>query len=514
MRRRRGSHAIAHAGGPSPHPIAQKTRAGDSGRSLATCLLALALVLTASAGRAVRAAQVDPLSFEHDTSKLKARIAERWRAIPLQNGLLLVPRRPSTLFKGVELTRDGTIAIDGRIVTGVNLQNRLGADADVVLRLSYLSPTERATLFQSQADNEPLERGVGASGKRASAANPATAAPAGATTARRAPGAQGGSSAPWTEVMPIARGDRFRIGGDATVDESEQVKRVTTVLGSTTIDGVVAHDVLAIGGDVRLGPRAIVRGSITIVGGVLQSDPGARLDGQVSELSFRSANLHVFGPHDDVFNVGITPDWPRIARITFIGGLLMSAIWLVLCAGALLVAPAAIHRTREHVARGPVGAFIAGLVMQVLFLPVMALVVSALAMSVIGIPLIALVPVAMFALFIATIFGSTAMLVAIGERLVGHTMPTLALLIGGSLLYGVTLAGRYLWIVNSGKLGWGFAFACVGLIIEYLVATIGLGGAILAWTRQIASRRRHAIATRPSADTGTPAEAFSSPIDF
>jgi hypothetical protein len=477
--------------------------------------LALALVLTASAGRAVRAAQVDPLSFEHDTSKLKARVDERWRAIPLQNGLLLVPRRPSTLFKGVELTHDGAIAIDGRIVTGVDLQNRLGADADVVLRLSYLSPAERATLFQSQTDNEPLERGAGATGKRASGANAVAVPTAGGTrSGGPAAGAQGASSAPWTEVRPIARGDRVRIGSDAMIDESEQVKSVTTVLGSTTIDGVVAHDVLAIGGDVRLGPKAIVRGSITIVGGVLQSDPGARVDGQVSELSLSSANVHVFGPHDDVFNVGITPDWLRIARIAFISGLVMSAVWLVLCAGALLVAPGAINRTREHVARGPVGAFMAGLAMQVLFLPVMALVVSALAMSVIGIPLIALVPVAMFALFVATIFGSAAMLLAIGERLVGRTMPALALLIGGSLLYGVTLAGRYLWIVNNGKLGWGFALACFGLIIEYLVATIGFGGAILAWRRQIASRRRRAIAAGPAAETGTPAEAFSSPLDF
>src|SRR5262249_50782495 len=168
MRRRRGSHAVAH-----------ETRPGGSGRRLATCILALALVLTGSAGRAVRAAQVDPLSVQHDTSKLKARIDERWRAIPLQNGLLLVPRRPSTLVKGGDLAQDGTIAIDGQIVTGVDLQSRLGADADVVLGLSHLSPTERATLFQSQTDNEPLERGAGATGKRASSANAATVGPAG-----------------------------------------------------------------------------------------------------------------------------------------------------------------------------------------------------------------------------------------------------------------------------------------------------------------------------------------------
>jgi hypothetical protein len=483
-----------------------------SGGHLAACLLAFALMLAASAGRTAQAAQIDPLSFEHDIGKLKARIDERWRAIPLQSGLLLVPRRPSTLFKGVELTHDGTIAIDGQIVTGADLQNRLGADADVVLRLSYLSSTERTTLFQSQTDGEPVERDRGAvagSGKRASGAGAAAAA---TTPAGRRPGAPGSGSAPWTEVMPIARGDRFRIGGDATVDESEQVKSVTTVLGSATIDGIVAHRVLAIGGDVRLGPKAVVRGSINIVGGVLHSDPGARVDGQVSELSLSSANLHIFGPHHDAFNVGITPDWPRIARITFISGLVMSGLWLALCAGALLIAPGAVNRTREHVARGPVGAFVAGLATQVLFLPVTALVVSVLAMSLIGIPLIALVPVAMFALFVATIFGSTAMLVAIGERLVGRAAPMLALLIGGLLLCGLTLAGRYLWMLKSGALGWGFVLACLGLIVEYLVVTVGLGGAILGWTRRIASRRRNAIATRRPAEM--PAEAFSSPLDF
>src|SRR5262249_25664255 len=154
-----------------------------------------------------------------------------------------------------EIVKNGSIAIDGDTATGADLQNRLGpADADPVLRLSYLSASQRLTLFQLQPqplpETEPVER-TGAGGP----------------------------------------GHRGRVGGDAIVDETEQVSNVTTILGTAVVDGVVAHDVIAIGGDVRLGPKAIVRGTVSAIGGQVHADPNARVFGQVNELSLDSANL-------------------------------------------------------------------------------------------------------------------------------------------------------------------------------------------------------------------------------
>jgi hypothetical protein len=114
---------------------------------------------------------------------------------------------------------------------------------------------------------------------------------------------------------------------------------------------------------------------------------------------------------------------------------------------------------------------------------------------VIGIPLIALVPLVLFMLFLATLVGSAAMFVAFGQKLAARLTPFGALVVGGAVLCSVTLVGRYLWMHGSGALGWGFALACIGLGIEYLVVTVGLGGAVLSWTRRIAWRRKNVIAS-------------------
>src|SRR5262249_10162371 len=143
---------------------------------------------------------------------------------------------------------------------------------------------ERLSLFEPPAA-EPVERGSGKGAGRAAGAG--GGAGSGSAGGR---GVGAGNNA-WTEVMPVVRGDRFRFGGDAVVEESEQVTNVIAILGSAVIDGVVQHDVLAVGGDVRLGPKAVVRGAVTTIGGVLRADANARISGQVSELSVDNANL-------------------------------------------------------------------------------------------------------------------------------------------------------------------------------------------------------------------------------
>jgi hypothetical protein len=478
-------------------------------RRLASFVGALLLVAVVAAGRPVWAAQIDPMPLPQDTARLKASIEERWRVIPLQGGLLLVPRRPSTPIKGIELTRD-TIAIDGQTVTGADLQNRLGTDAEAVLRLSYLSPSDRAQLFR--ADSEPpLERG-GSASRGASAGSTSRAAAPPIAAAPATPSETGNTTnAPWTEVMPIARGDRIRIGGDATVDESEQVRSLVAVLGSADVKGLVAKDVFAVGGDVRLGPKAVVRGSVMTVGGRIHADPGARVGGEVTELSLASSNLRIWGGHDGDFNVAITPDWPRIARIAFGTGLIFSLCWFVLCAGALVVLPGGVARAREGIAFSPLGAFVVGLATQVLFMPAMLLIATALSISVIGIPLLAAIPLAVFGLFIASLLGFTGVLVAIGERFVGRSLPMLALLAGALLAWGVGLGGRYLWMMNGGAFGVGFALAIIGLAIEYIAMTFGLGGALLAWTL---ARRRAATAPHSQITPATPSEPSPSGVSL
>ena len=85
---------------------------------------------------------------------LRRQIEQRFDMIPLPNGVVLRPKSGDRRVRSIEVT-DGSIAIDGAPATGVELRNRLGADADVVLRLSYLDADARRQLLGSAAAPAP-----------------------------------------------------------------------------------------------------------------------------------------------------------------------------------------------------------------------------------------------------------------------------------------------------------------------------------------------------------------------
>jgi hypothetical protein len=101
---------------------------------LAACLL------TVSPGAAQTAATGEALARE---------VEARFEVLPVSDGVVLRPRA-STNIRSVEVS-GGTIAVDGRTVTGAELRERLGADADLVLRLSYLDDDARRQLFSGPA---------------------------------------------------------------------------------------------------------------------------------------------------------------------------------------------------------------------------------------------------------------------------------------------------------------------------------------------------------------------------
>src|SRR5688572_28551997 len=72
---------------------------------------------------------------------LKTRIEEGYTILPVQNGVVLSPKRSGPILS-IEISNN-TIAVNGTEVTGGELRGRLGPDAEMILRLSYLSPQER-----------------------------------------------------------------------------------------------------------------------------------------------------------------------------------------------------------------------------------------------------------------------------------------------------------------------------------------------------------------------------------
>jgi hypothetical protein len=400
-----------------------------------------------------------------DPDRLRFRIEEHWRVVPLQEGLLLVPRRPGQDVRGVEIRGDG-IAIDGRAVSGAELRQRLGADADAVLALSYQPSDRRRELFFP------------------------TTAPTRPDTARVEP------AAPETAVDRRAvrrQGTRFRLGSDVVVREHERVGEAVAVFGSVNVDGQVDRDVVAVFGSVTLGPRASVRGDVTAVGGTIVTDPGAQLHGRTTEVGLTIPPLR----WPDVAGWRITTraeDWAGFAAAVTLTRMAVLAVLAVLI---LAVARDRVQRIAQAVSDGFWLALVVGLALQVLLFPVLFGLTAALIVSVIGIPLLALLPLLVLAFGAVWLAGFVAAAHAAGSAVLRRSetgVSMLALILGLAFVWVVTLVARAWWW-NTGDLTPAVVLlSLLGLVIEGAVWSAGLGAVFLTWVSP-ASRRE--VETRP-----------------
>jgi hypothetical protein len=442
-------------------------------------LLGLAPTVASTARAAGVPALIEPELTEREHAQLKSRIDERWRVVPTREGLLLVPRQPSSILKGVELA-GALLYIDGKPASGADLYRRLGADAETVLELSYLSPADRADLFPAQPQAQSQAQGDSPGGQlerpRASASIISPALRELEASAQ------------------IVHGSRVRVGGSISVEEHEQVADAVAVFGSADVKGLVSGNLFTLGGDIRLGPKAVVRGDVIAVGGRVLAEPGALITGATTELGTFGTSLQWWGFDDDhALSVAVHPDWPRISRALFYTGLFAFLFWFVLAAGVLTIAPGGVARMRAEIADSPIAAFLVGAMVQVIFLPALLVLAALLTMSVVGIPLLALLPLLVCLAVIGGVMGFAGLATALGERLVGRHVPLLALLLGFVLLGGLSLIGRYVWMASPGLFGLGLGLTVIGLAVEYVTWTLGLGGATLAW---LAGRRvRSAVAS-------------------
>lgn len=440
--------------------------------------LALGILLTLAAAPAARA-QSPPAAggAVQDTvtpslGELRDRIERRYQVLPLQAGVVLIPRY-RTDIQSVELA-DASIAVNGAPVTGQELRERLGDDAADVLRLSYLDASARRVLFGIGAP--PGAPGLPVDTLGAPADTTGLAVPAGDTL-----------PAGWEDEddeddeydIDIDDGEsRVRIGGSVSVAEGEVVRGdVVAIGGSVRVDGTVTGDVVAVGGTVRLGEGAVVEGEVTSVGGTIQRAPGATVEGAVNEVAFGAPQFR-FDRH-----VGGTPPF-----LGDFGGLIGTVIWIVilslLVALAYLLARRPVERMELRVADSPWKAALVGLVGQILFFPVLVLLVIVLTISIIGIPLLLLVPFALVAVAIGTLFGFTAVAKHVGhsaERRFGwdHRNPYLSVLVGVGIIMLIPFFASALGVAGGPLGAIAVALMVIGIIVQYIAWTMGFGALLL-----------------------------------
>jgi len=412
-----------------------------------------------------------------DNAALRAQIEQRFDVLPLQDGIALKPKRNVAGVRLVEL-RGGTIAVDGTAVTGRELRERLAGDADAILRLSYLDAADQQALFNA---------GASANG----AGVPAPPEPP------FPPGPRGPRGRPDPEarrrVFERLRdrfgdrmnttGDRVRIGGGVDVRADEVINGdVVAILGDATVDGGVTGNVVAVGGDVTLGPNAAVEGDVTVVGGQLHRDNMAVIAGAINDVSIAEAFFRNRPGPGRPFGEATS----RSSRplLVFFGNTARLGVVLVIAAIVLTLARGYVERVGERASAEPLKAGLVGLLIQALLIPGLILTIVLLAVTVIGIPFLFLIPFALLGFVVLWIVGFTAVIADVGRFLArrfgwSDQNPYTTVSLGVLALLAPAVIALLFGLGGSVFAALAAAVLFVGFCIEYLVWTVGLGAVAL-----------------------------------
>ena len=410
---------------------------------------------------------------------LRSRIEDRFDVVPLTGGVALRPKAPMRDVRLIEVS-DGVIAINGTPVTGRELRDRVGSDAESVLRLSYLAGDERRELFGGPgATAMPRRNGRGMSTETPEA------------PARRRPS-----------------GQRVRIFGNVAVDEDEAIRGdVVAVLGSVRVNGEVGGQVVAVMGSVDVGPRAVINGDVVSVGGRIRRAPGSELRGDMTEVAVGS----VFDRFDNV-HVGGMPwfraggEWMNHFAIPqLMGSTFRLVLLLMFGAMAFVLARGSVDGSAQRVSDNTPKAFFVGLAAELLFAPVLALTAIVLAVSIVGIPLLLLLPFAVLALILMAIagFAGTAAAFASGARRrfgLGAQPGFVDVLLGIVLILSPLLIGRFIAIGGGPAEPLSWLLVTGGIAFEFLAWTAGFGAVLMnSFSRWRARRAARTPAPVPAA---------------
>jgi hypothetical protein len=275
-------------------------------------------------------------------------------------------------------------------------------------------------------------------------------------------------------------GARIAVGQDIRIERDEEVTDAVIVLGgSAIIDGRVRDGVVVVGGNLHLSATADVRGEVVLVGGQLTRDTGARLVGDISYVSFGEWTRRNFGFLPSV-RFGEFGRWLSLAgtmaRISVLG-LLMAMV--------LVVARAPVARVGRAALAEPLRALVIGVAAEVFFIPFLIAASIGLAITIIGIPFVAVfVPIAIVMAVFAFVLGFTALACRLGEWIEDRLgwqpgNAFVATAIGFIVLLAPTLLARFMNVASSSVAPLTFGLVTIGLTVEFVAWTIGLGAAVM-----------------------------------
>jgi len=252
--------------------------------------------------------------------------------------------------------------------------------------------------------------------------------------------------------------DRVRIGGDVVVEKGMTVKDAVAVGGNVTVNGMVKKSAVAVGGSVFLGPDAVVRKDVVCIGGVIEKQKGARIGGDIVEMSI--PGLKTILP----FLYEETPvGWLVVFEIITFAGLLALALLVV----ALIPGPVGL--ISENVRQNLLKVTFCGILGFLVIVPLAIF----LMVTVIGIPL---VPLEVLLVGGAMLVGYIAVAQFVGDRLAAALKRP-----GLNILWVTVLGLTLLWVI-----GW---VPFLGPAVKSAAALLGFGAVLVTVFSSIGRRR-------------------------
>ena len=248
---------------------------------------------------------------------------------------------------------------------------------------------------------------------------------------------------------------RISFGESLTIEEGEEVDKAVVIGGTLTVAGYVRKNAVAVGGDVILKPSAEIGGNAVSIGGKVNTQPGAVLEGNKVNISGDLGGI-VGEIAEGMSDKEMFPG--GVFAIYTIAKLFKVALLLILTLLIATFAPARYVRIREYMIKSPGRSALAGVVIMIAILPITLM----LLVTVIGIPLI---PLLWLALVTLMIFGLTAILTWVGDKVPPRRNKKKPL---GSLAMGALLL-----LLTS-------AVPVLGAIVVIALSFFGAGAALLS----------------------------------
>ncbi|HET6984265.1 MAG TPA: STN domain-containing protein [Myxococcaceae bacterium] len=200
--------------------------------------------------------------------------------------------------------------------------------------------------------------------------------------------------------------DRQTVGtGNVTVEEDQEVDDAVAYGGSLFIKGRVRNDAVAFGGNVQLGPHAMVGGDAVAFGGNVERESGAKVHGQVLSFGGKGGGLSAIGPSEKKSRSS-----DRHSGSSIFWLLIQFAIYFALGFVFIMFAPRPMKQLESEIRRDPLRCALTGLLGALAIAGLAVL----LTITVIGIPF-TLVLVVVTAVGIA--MGYSAVASEVGTRL-------------------------------------------------------------------------------------------------